>query len=83
MPLREHLRELRSRLLKAGIAIALGAVAGWFLYDPLIEALKAPVDAMAKERGSVGGLNFGGVSSPFNLKVKLSVYLGIAVASPV
>ena len=28
MPLREHLLELRSRLVKAGIAIILGAVAG-------------------------------------------------------
>ena len=34
MPLREHLRELRNRLLKAGLAIVSGAIAGWFLYQP-------------------------------------------------
>ena len=39
MPLREHLRELRQRLIKAGIAVFLGAAAGWFLYQPLFGAL--------------------------------------------
>src|SRR4051794_10383658 len=83
MPLREHLRELRNRLLKAGVAIGLGAIAGWFLYDPLISALKAPLEAVAHERGTLAELNYGQVASPFNLKIKLAVYLGIVVASPV
>ena len=34
MPLMDHLRELRGRLFKAFLAIAIGAVAAWFLYDP-------------------------------------------------
>jgi sec-independent protein translocase protein TatC len=83
MPLQEHLRELRKRFLKAGLAVALGAVAGWFLYEPLIKALTAPIEEMARERNNLSALNYGDVSSPFNLKIKLSVYLGIAVASPV
>ena len=83
MPLREHLRELRSRLLKAGLAVLLGGVLGWFLYDPLIQQLKEPLDRVAQERHTLSELNFGQVSSPFNLKIKLSVYIGLAVASPV
>jgi sec-independent protein translocase protein TatC len=83
MPLREHLRELRNRLLKAGVAIALGAVVGWFLYDPLIQALKEPLEEVGRQRGNLADLNFGQVASPFNLKLKLSVYLGIVVGSPV
>ena len=31
MPLMEHIRELRNRVLKALLALAVGAVAGWFI----------------------------------------------------
>lgn len=83
MPLAEHLRELRSRFLKAALGIALGAVAGWFVYPDLIAALKAPLDRISAEHGTLANLNFGQVASPFNLKIKISVYLGVALASPV
>ena len=83
MSLSEHLRELRSRMFRAGLAVALGAVAGWFLYDPLIKALMEPLVRIAHDRGGVATLNYAQVASPFNLKLKLSVYLGVAVASPV
>ena len=82
MPLREHLRELRNRLLKAGLAIAAGAVVGWFLYDPLLKALTEPISG-TKDGGGISGLNFRGAVDPFNIKLKLSVYLGVVVASPV
>jgi len=83
MPLREHLRELRTRFLKAGVAVLLGAIVGWFLYEPLIGQLKAPLDRVAQQRHTLSELNFGQVSSPFNLKIKISVYLGLALGSPV
>jgi sec-independent protein translocase protein TatC len=83
MPLAEHLRELRSRFLKATLAVALAAVAGWFLYPDLIAALKAPLDRIAHEHGTLANLNYGQVASPFNLKLKISFFLGIAIASPV
>ena len=35
MPLTDHLRELRSRLVKSGLAIAIGMVVGWIYYDQL------------------------------------------------
>ena len=34
MPLMAHLRELRARIFKALLAIAIGAVVAWFFYDP-------------------------------------------------
>ena len=43
MPLLEHLRELRSRLIRAVLAIGLGAVVGWFIYDRIVHALISPV----------------------------------------
>lgn len=83
MPLREHLREFRSRLIKIGIAVTLGAIAGWFIYDPLITALKAPLVAVAHQRDVLVDINYGEIASPFNLKLKISFLIGVAVASPV
>ncbi len=83
MPLREHLAELRSRLIKSGLAIAAGAVVGWFIYDPLLRTLMEPLREIARERNQLITINFAEVTSSFNLKLKLSVYLGVVVASPV
>ena len=33
MPLLDHIREFRSRLIKSSFAVVLGAAIGWFLYD--------------------------------------------------
>jgi sec-independent protein translocase protein TatC len=82
MPLREHLRELRTRLLKALLAIFVLAVAGWFLYDPLFHALQAPLQE-ASARGHHAEVNFNRIGAAFNLKIQISIYLGIIMASPV
>jgi sec-independent protein translocase protein TatC len=83
MPLRAHLSELRNRLVKAGIAIILGAVVGWFLYDFLYEALQHPLDVAAAETGTDVKPNFTDPTGAFNLQLKLAMYTGIVVASPV
>ncbi len=84
MPLREHLRELRNRLFKAGIALAVGALAGWFLYDPVYEALQKPiVDAAHARVGSLVTLNLEGVATSFNLKLRMAFYIGVVISSPV
>ena len=44
MSLIEHLTELRSRLIKCVIAVAVGAVIVWIFYDPILTFLKAPLD---------------------------------------
>ncbi|MGZ4624676.1 MAG: twin-arginine translocase subunit TatC [Kineosporiaceae bacterium] len=84
MPLREHLRELRQRLLKAGLAILVGAVIGWFLYQPVFDALVRPINELVKERaGADAKVVFSQVASPFNMQLKLAFYIGIVVSSPV
>ena len=42
MTLWEHLAELRSRIVKCVIAIALGAVVGWLIFGPLLDFLQRP-----------------------------------------
>lgn len=85
MPLGSHLRELRNRVVIAAIAVTLGAVAGWFLYVPAIDALSSPLTqaAVAQGREDDIGLNFASVTSPFDLRVKVSAFLGVLVSSPV
>jgi sec-independent protein translocase protein TatC len=84
MPLREHLRELRQRLIKAGIAIILAAVVGWFLYPPVFDALMRPLLDVARDNPDrFVKVNFGQVASPFNLRLKMSFYLGFVLSSPI
>lgn len=42
MSVLEHLRELRRRLIVVIVLIALGAIAGWAMYNPILEILKHP-----------------------------------------
>ena len=62
MSLGDHLRELRRRLLISAIALVLGAIGGWYLYDPVYEHLTQPLLDIAKERGDEQSiaLNFAG-----------------------
>ena len=42
MTLVDHLSELRHRLIVSIVAIAVGGVIGWFLFDPVIDLLRNP-----------------------------------------
>lgn len=83
MALREHLAELRRRLIFSGLAVLLGGVIGWYLYTPVIQHLQEPLDRIAAEQGRTASLNYGEIMGAFNIKIKLSIYLGLIVASPV
>jgi len=83
MPLREHLLELRRRVVRSALAILVGAAVGWFLYDPLLTELTEPIRRVALEKGRTAELNFPQVASSFDLKVKISIWLGIIVSGPV
>jgi sec-independent protein translocase protein TatC len=83
MPLADHLRELRRRLIISVAAIGLASVAGWFLYDPVWEKLQEPMLEIASERGVDAQVNFQSLTSAFNLQIKLSFYLGFVIASPI
>jgi sec-independent protein translocase protein TatC len=82
MPLREHLRELRRRLLRAALAVVAGAAIGWFLYEPLFDALQHPL-AEASARGHHAEINFNKIGGAFNFKILVTLYVGIVLASPV
>ncbi len=83
MPLREHLAELRNRLLKSGLAIGLGSVAGWYAYGWVFRKVQEPLQQIAEERGITANINYSDVMQAFNLHLKVAVYLGVVIASPV
>jgi len=86
MPLTEHLRELRGRLVKSGLAIAIGMVIGWIYYDRLFAILSAPFNSVveqARTEGRTVMLALTGVADPFVLQMQLSAVFGVIVSSPV
>lgn len=84
MPLGAHFRELRNRVLIATVAITVAAIIGWYLYDPVIAFLTAPIEAVKNERGDdLVSLNFNSITGPFAMRLKVAVFVGILMASPV
>lgn len=81
MPLGDHLKEFRRRFIFAGIGILLGAVGGWFLYEAVFAALKAPFDAL-QDRGQLAELNFAAMASSFDIRIRVSAFIGFILSSP-
>nr|WP_309130263.1 twin-arginine translocase subunit TatC [Brevibacterium sp.] len=83
MPVLGHLIELRNRVLISVLAIVIGAVAGWFLYDHVLAILQQPIRTINESTGRVAQINFAGVASPFDMKIKLSFFIGIFISCPI
>lgn len=83
MSLGEHLIELRKRLGIIGLSIILAAIGGWFLADPVWEALSDPIIEIAKERNRDAEINYTTVTEAFDTKIAIAVVLGIVMAAPV
>lgn len=83
MSLGEHLIELRKRLFISAIAIVLGLIAGWFLSDFVWDAMRVPIQQIAVEQGREANINYGDITSAFDLKLQISFFIAILIASPV
>lgn len=88
MTLIEHLEELRARLIRSLIAIGLGGVVGWFLFDPVLQLLLQPYcDYLSTVPASIRpaqgcGLFFMGALDPVLIKLKLVAFIGFFLALP-
>lgn len=98
MTLMEHLTELRNRIIKSVLAIALGTIIGFFLYptitgwltDPYCDVVKADAVAAAAESGEAlvndpDACKLLVISpvEPLTVRMTVSAYVGIALAVPV
>lgn len=86
MSLIEHLRELRSRLFKASVAIVIGTVAAWGFYPQIFDILSQPVNEIVEKAQANGRdvrLVLGGVADAFILQIKVSVVTSLLVTCPI
>jgi sec-independent protein translocase protein TatC len=87
MTLIEHLRELRSRIVKGVLAIVVAAIASFFFYDQIFDFLTEPfkttVADLAREEGQRTELTLTGVADPLTLQLKVCLVSGIIIASPI
>lgn len=86
MSLIEHLTELRDRLIKVVIALVVGMVIAFLLYDQIFAVLIAPYEDIANSRNTFDGTGRLLQVDPlegFGIRMKLALYGGIAIAMPV
>ncbi len=87
MTLVEHLAELRSRLFKAVLAIAVGTVVAWFLYPRILDLLTEPYETgiapLLREQGLDATLAITGVGGALQFQLKISFIVGLILASPI
>jgi len=84
MPLAEHLRELRQRVVKAGLALLVGTIVGWIIYDPVLETLQQPIfDYQAAHPERTITTTYTGLTAAFSQRLSVAIFLGVIVSSPV
>ncbi|MGO9777759.1 MAG: twin-arginine translocase subunit TatC [Terracidiphilus sp.] len=76
MSLMEHLDELRKRIVRSVIFLALGFVAAWGFHDRFVGYIQAPLNHIGKT------LVFTHPMDPLNLDLQVSLVAGAILASP-
>jgi sec-independent protein translocase protein TatC len=89
MPVMDHLRELRRRVIAILIIVAVGAVLGWYLYNPILDFLKHPYCSVPQKYrftpaggGQTCVLTYQGVLDGFTTRLKISVIAGAVMTGP-
>ena len=79
MPMMSHLEEFRSRLIKAAIAVAVGTTVAFFFNEQILALLSEPYRVAVPG----GRLAFFRPTEAFSTVMRLSIFGGIILASPV
>ena len=89
MPLMDHIRELRSRLIKAMLGIAVGMAVGWYFFKPIWNFLTRPycdirINGHTGCHGGFGStLVVNGVFDGFFLHLKIAFIVALVISSPI
>jgi sec-independent protein translocase protein TatC len=86
MPLMDHLRELRNRVVKIAVVVLVGAGVAWAFYNRIWSFVQRPYcQAVGYCKVNVPGhsLILNGVMDGFYLHIKVSIIAAIVVTSPV
>ena len=76
MSLMEHLDELRKRIVRSAIFLAVGFFVSWFFRDRFVNFIQAPLEHIGKT------LVFTHPMDPLNLQLQVSLVGGAILASP-
>jgi sec-independent protein translocase protein TatC len=84
----EHLEELRHRLIVCLYAVAIGSVAGWFLYPVFFHIVQSPFCDYVTSHPELAPptgcrLVYSGLLDGMLVKIKVVVFLGLLLALPV
>src|SRR5690349_5113155 len=83
MSLVEHLLELRKRLFRAALGIAGGSVAGWFIADFVLAALRGPILAITTTQDRKASINYDTITAAFDVKFEIAIIAGLVISSPI
>lgn len=86
MPLMEHLRELRTRVVKIALAVIAGAIVGWAFYHQIWDFIQRPYcEAVGGCKLDTIGRNLvlNGVMDGFYLRIKVAILAGVILSSPI
>lgn len=86
MSLPDHLRELRSRVLKSALAIVIGTTIGWIYYQQIFDFLAQPINEVVEQARAQGRdvtLTITDVAGAFTLQLKVALVTGVIIACPV
>ncbi|WP_370770987.1 twin-arginine translocase subunit TatC [Actinomadura roseirufa] len=85
MPLMEHLRELRNRLIKAILGLVAGGIVGWVFFGPIWDFIKEPYTRIPPEHCIAGkcDLVVHGIFDGFFVHLKVALIFGALISSPI
>ena len=89
MPLFDHLRELRNRIVKMALALIAGMIAGFIFFDQAWRVIERPLCRTTVDGHSgcatpgVNQLILNSPLDPFYLRVKVAFIVGVILSSPV
>jgi sec-independent protein translocase protein TatC len=90
MPLMEHIRELRNRIIKIAIALTIASIIGWLAFNHVWIFLKAPYCkipdiskySIGEKKGSCP-LYVNGIFDGLFLRLQIALLVGAIISSPV
>ena len=88
MSVMDHLRELRRRIILSLVIVGVGAILGWYIYNPLIHFLEHPYCQVDYRHRFPGiktkscNLVYSGVFDGFATRLKVAVIAGAVFTAP-
>jgi sec-independent protein translocase protein TatC len=78
----DHLEELRTRLVYAIAAVAVGFFACWWKVEAIYDIMQRPIMKALKDNGMSERLVYLNPTEPFNLYLKIAALAGLFLTSP-